>query len=70
MIRDLKAFYVAIESNKVVYYDTNLFKFIDGLKQIEPDINGYQYYNREFKKSNRIVFVNKKEKIYYLQKVV
>lgn len=70
MIRDLKAFYVAIESNKVVCYDTNLLKFVNGLKQIEPDLKGYQYYNREFKKSNRIVFVNNKEKIYYLQKVI
>lgn len=70
MIRDLKAFYVAIESNKVVYYDTNLLKFIDGFKQIEPEIKSYQYYNRQFKKSNRIIFINKNEKIYYLQKVI
>lgn len=70
MIRDLKAFYVVIEENKVVHFDTNLLKFINGFKQIEPEIKGYQYFNREFKKSNRIVFINKKEKIYYLQKVI
>jgi len=70
MIRDLKAFYVAINDNKVVHYDTNLLKFINGLKFIEDEIKGYQHYNKMFKKHNRIVFINKKQKIYFLQKVI
>lgn len=70
MIRDLKTFYVAINENKVISFDTNLSKFVAGLKKIEPDVKGYQFYNKEFKKNNIIVFVNKNNKVYFLQKVL
>lgn len=70
MIRDLKAFYVAICENKVVHYDTNLSKFIDGFKLIEPSIKGYQYYNKEFKRNSRIVFISENDRVYFLQKVI
>lgn len=70
MIRDLKTFYVAINENKVISFDTNLSKFVAGLKKIEPDVKGYQFYNKEFKKNKIIVFVNKNNKVYFLQKVL
>lgn len=70
MIRDLKTLYIAIYDNKVVFFETNLLKFINGLKLIEPNLKGYQYYNREFKKSKRLIFLTKTEKIYFLQKLL
>lgn len=70
MIRDLKTLYVAINENKVVFFDTNLSKFITGLKLLEPNIKSYQYYNKEFKKNKTLIFVNRKNKVYFLQKVL
>ncbi len=70
MIRDLKAFYVAINENKVVCYETNLFKFLECFKKVENDIKSYQYYRGRFKDDSIIVYVNKERKVYFLQKVI
>jgi hypothetical protein len=70
MIRDLKSFYVVIHDNKVICCGTNLSKFISLFKEIEPEIEGYHYFLKEFKNKNRLVFINKSDKIYFLQKVI
>lgn len=70
MIRDLKAFYVAINNNKVVCYETNLSKFLERFRTMENDIKSYQYYRSKFKENSIVVFVNKEMEIFFLQKIV
>lgn len=69
MIRDLKTFYVAICDNEVVCYETNLTKFVKCFKKMESEAKNYQFYNREFRANNTVTFVNKKRKVYFLQKL-
>jgi len=69
MIRDLKAFYVAIKDNEVVKFGTNLTTFYEGFKQLEPDIRNYEWFYRQFKKEKYFkISIDSNE--YYLQKVI
>lgn len=69
MIRDLKAFYVAIVKNKVICYDTNLRLFQEKFSAIEKDSRNYDWFYREFKKSEQFsITITDKE--YFFQKVV
>ncbi len=70
MIRDLKSLYVAIKNNRVILFETNLKKFWSAFNEIEPDCRNYDYYYREFKKSNMLQYMNEKEEIYFLQKLL
>ena len=70
MLRDLTSLYVAIKNNKVIVFDTNLKAFWLKFKKIEPDCRNYDYFYREFKKSKTLQYLDKKEEIYFIQKVL
>tara|TARA_R110000868_G_scaffold225161_2_gene477430 strand:- start:1416 stop:1628 length:213 start_codon:yes stop_codon:yes gene_type:complete len=70
MIRDLKSLYTAVVDNKVVLFDTNLKLFVKGLNKLELETRNYDYYYREFKKSQQLVFQNNKGLTYHLQKLL
>lgn len=70
MIRDLKSLYTAVVDNKVVLFDTNLRLFVEGLNKLEPNTRNYDYYYREFKKSQHLVFQNDKGLTFHLQKLL
>ena len=69
MIRDLKAFYVAIVDNEVVCYSTNLLDFVAKLKKMESKVKSYGYYSRAFKQ-NKILTMAENKRMIILQKVV
>lgn len=70
MIRDLKSLYVAIVDNEVVVFETNLKLFVEELTKIESETRNYDYYYREFKKSNKVLLLNNDNKEYHLQKLL
>ena len=70
MIRDLKCLYVVIKNNEVVFFETNLYMFVQNFKKLEPDINSYSYYAKRFKEVSLIPFVNKYKETYFLQKIL
>jgi hypothetical protein len=70
MIRDLKSLYTAVVDNKVVLFDTNLKLFVESLNKLEPESRNYDFYYREFKKSQHLVFQNNKGLEYHLQKLL
>ena len=70
MIRDLKSLYVAIKDNRVILFETNLKKFWIAFNKVEPNCRNYDYFYREFKKSNMLQYLNKKEEIYFIQKLL
>ena len=69
MIRDLRAFYVAIVNNEVVCYSTNLSDFVSKLRVIEPKAKSYGYYNKAFKEE-RIITMAENKRMTILQKVI
>lgn len=69
MIRDLKAFYVAILDNEVVCFDTNLAKFHAKFIKIEPQCAGYNSFYSYFKGKSRFD-ITMSGKQYFFQKVV
>lgn len=70
MIRDLKSLYTATIDNRVVLFDTNLKSFVESLNELEQETRNYDYYYREFKKNQLIVFQNNKGLVYHLQKLL
>lgn len=70
MIRDLKSLYVAIVDNEVVVFETNLKLFVEKLAEIEKEARNYDYYYRQFKRSDKLLLLNSDNKTYYLQKVL
>lgn len=69
MIRDLKSLYTAIVDNGVVFFETNLKLFVEKLNEAEPTSRNYQYYYREFQKTDKLTFENNGKK-YFLQKLL
>ena len=71
MIRDLKCLYIAIKNNEAIFYGTNLKYFIQGLKARKIKTKSYSYYNKEFKKRNKLQILDENSReIYHLQKIV
>lgn len=70
MIRDLKNLYIVITGGKAVLFETNLKFFIEAFNKIEPKCRNYDFYYREFKKSESIEFINADGKSYLLQKLL
>lgn len=69
MIRDLKAFYVAILDNEVVCFETNLKKFVPVFAKLESSARNYDWFYRRFKASQRFT-IDIGGKAYWFQKVV
>lgn len=67
---NVKVLYAAVSENRVVAIESNLTQFCMLLKKIEPEANNYEYYYREFKKSDIVKIVTKSDKVYILQKVL
>lgn len=70
MIRDIKYLYVAIKDNKVIVSETNLKNFLIAFNKIESNCRNYDSFHREFKKSKILHFLNEKEEIYFIQKLL
>lgn len=70
MTRDLKILYAAISDNKIVFFETNLSKFVDELNNRESNSRNYDYYSKQFKKNDLVEFDNKNGKKYFLQKAI
>lgn len=69
MIRDLKAFYVAVVDNEIVCFDTNVAKFHAKLVKLEPKCAGYDSFYKYFKNKPRFkLTLGGKE--YHFQKLV
>jgi len=70
MIRDLKAFYVAIIENEVVCFDTNLKLFVEQFGKLAPDSRNYDWFYRQFKASDKFSHTFNGNNVYFFQKVV
>lgn len=70
MNTNITALYVAITENRAVFFETNLKKFVTELNKLEPKSRNYDYYYRQFDKSDVVQFVNSKDKVYVLQKLL
>lgn len=70
MIRDLKAFYVAIINNEVVCFNTNLKLFVEEFTKIASDSRNYDWFYRQFKADSKFTHQFNGDKTYYFQKVV
>lgn len=69
MIRDLKAFYVLIENNEVVAYETNLTLFAAEVNEKVTGSPNYDSLYRRFRANPKFsMTVGVKE--YYFQKVI
>jgi len=51
-------------------FETNLMKFVCGMKKIEPKTKSYSYYNKKFKVDKIILVTDNFGKVYFLQKLV
>lgn len=69
MIRDLKAFYVAIIDNEVVCFETNLSLFVERFNKMQPTSRNYDWFYRQFKTKTRFN-TELSCKSYFFQKVV
>jgi hypothetical protein len=69
MIRDLRAFYVAILNDEVVCFDTNVAKFHAKFIKLENKCAGYDSFYKYFKAKTHFE-ITFGDKIYYFQKVV
>ena len=69
MNKVLKYLYVAIKHSEVVVFETNLSSFLNELREIEPELKSYSYYNRKFQSDHIISFVGKRRELYLLQKL-
>lgn len=64
----LRYFYIANLDNKTVVLDTSLMPFWTSFQQLEPAIRNYDFFYREFKKTDVIIQqIDGKE--YLLQKI-
>lgn len=70
MIRDLKKLYVVIKDNEVIYFVTNLKKFVTDLNRSFAGVKNFAYYHKRFSEEDRNVLVTEEKEIYYLQKVL
>lgn len=67
MSKKPKEVYIALCDNRIVCYHVSLLQFYEEFKTIEPEINSLSYYQKEFKKTNEIGYMNiKNRKAYYL----
>lgn len=68
MIRDLKNIYAAVESNRIVAFDTNLKDFLGKFGNIETELRNYQYFYRELQKNDSLELVIG-DKTYLVQRI-
>ena len=68
MRSNITAFYVANLNNRTVALDTSLMPFCLSLENLDPRFRNYDFFYREFKKTDSIIFRIDDEE-YLLQKL-
>lgn len=68
MRNNISSFYVANLDNRTVALDTSLMPFCLSLENLDPRFRNYDFFYREFKKTDLIQF-KIEDKVYWLQKL-
>ena len=59
--------YFAIKNNEVMLVTTSLAEFVREMSIIDPGIRSLSYYQKTFKKQNKIIHVTPFREVYTLQ---
>lgn len=70
MNQHVTSLYLAIANDRAVLFSTNLSKFVENLKKLDPAAKSYAYYYKEFQKRDYLELKTESGVVYFLQKAL
>ncbi len=70
MNKNIKRFYVAVKEDKVIFFESNLSEFINGIRLIIPNVKSLSFYDKAFKREDTIFHIDTFGKKVVFQKLI